>query len=138
MARLFVDTKKYLEELVKECSELGMKEYSEIENIQDMLLRREQAEKWLTNRLTQLERAEGWALNDLERANNSGFLDNITYIQEKRNYSDKFEELKNAARRKYKAAKVEKENPSTEIPVGKNMEPAGRNIGEMYYRGGSD
>ena len=101
---LKVDTKSYLQELIRERSVLDMNEDPEVDHIQDIELRKSKAASWLESRINQLTHSEQFAIIELKKAREAGYLPTTEFYPAQREYHEAFEDLRATARKLYEQA----------------------------------
>ena len=97
MARIRVNTELYLQELLKEYTELDMNDEPEVEHIEDPTERFDRAKGWLNSRMTQLTYAQNMALNELKKAVGAGYLEVSGFEEARVKYENMFDTLRKQA-----------------------------------------
>lgn len=104
MARLKVDTKSHLQEIIRECTELDMNADPEVGHIRDPVQRALTAKEWLTCRMRQLDNNQQMNIFELERARDAGYLPHNEFYEARQKYLEAFDSLRATAKTNYEKA----------------------------------
>lgn len=100
MAKLEVNTEKYLEEILNEIN-MSMLFNPEV-TATDKKERKQQAADWVNSRINQIEGYSGVALTLLDKATRLGYLSPLDFTKARDRYEEAFKKLIRETKDKYK------------------------------------